>query len=74
MLCSKRCHNKILKCKIDKETTNQSKKKHVPWATDGAKGTNDPINSLNVLVEIIGVVETYNKWRGGTKCNGMRSR
>ena len=48
-----------------------SKKKNVPWATDGAKGPNDPVNSLNVLVEIISVVETYTKWRGGNKFNGM---
>ena len=51
-----------------------SKKKNVPWETDGSKGPNDPVNSLNVLIKIVSVVETYNKWRGGTKFNGMLSR
>ena len=57
VVCSKTCHNKVEKAIIHQPT-------RLPWDKDGKNGPDDPINSMNILMEWLTEEGNYSRFRG----------
>ena len=57
VVCSKTCHNKVERAIIHQPT-------RLPWDKDGKNGPDDPLNSMNILMEWLTEEGNYSRFRG----------